>query len=64
MQGVVGRYFEDGKRQSVNMSGEREGTVKNNTKAHDLCGDRYGGVSNENWTDISFWECGFSANEE
>ena len=30
----------------VNMTGEREGTVKNNTKAFDLCGDRFGGVSN------------------
>ena len=30
----------------VNMTGEGENTVENNTKALDPCGDRYGGVSN------------------
>ena len=36
----------------VYMTGERQGTVKNNTKAFNLCGDMYGGVSNGEWTDI------------
>ena len=30
----------------VNMTGEREGIVKKNTKAFSLCGDRYGDISN------------------